>query len=118
MSFVVEAVIVSVGHDDVVDESDVHGLCGTLHDLGQVKVVVAGAYIPRRMVVYQSYLGGPADERFTQDGADIGCGLVDTSATDTYFVYDFPSGQERNGRSSARRPYPSWECGEIHSQTL
>ena len=90
MSFVVEAVIVSVGHDDVVDESDVHGLCGTLHDLGQVKVVVAGAYIPRRMVVYQSYLGGPADERFTQDGADIGCGLVDTSATDTYFVYDFP----------------------------
>ena len=34
-----------------------------------------------------------------------------------YIASILPSGQERNGRSSVRRPYPSWERGEIRFQT-
>ena len=46
MSFVVKAEIMSIGYDEVVDESDVHSLCGTLYDLRQAKVVIAGTYVP------------------------------------------------------------------------
>ena len=46
-------VIVAVGHDDVVNEPDVDGLCGTLHSLGQLVVVAAGAATAGRVVVYE-----------------------------------------------------------------
>lgn len=87
IAFVVEAVIVSVGHDEVVYETDVHGLCGTLNDLCQPEVVVAGTYVARRMVVHQGNLRGPLEEGFAKDGSYVGCGLVDAAATDADFVY-------------------------------
>lgn len=46
MSLVIETKIMPIGYDEVVDESDVHSLCGTLYDLCQAKVVIAGTYVP------------------------------------------------------------------------
>lgn len=82
-SFFVITVISTVGHDDMVEEMDAHGLASLLDLLCDIVVVLAWRNVAAGVIVAHGEYGGIVDDGYFHDDTNVyGC-LGEAAVADT-----------------------------------